>query len=313
MEYVLGIDSGGTNYRVEAQDAQGNRLGYYVGLPVNHYNFSKDVWQARINTSIDACLAQFGGSRSEAKALVCGTTGIDCDADEVMLNDYYRSLPGFSCHVKVVNDAELAHYTVTGGSGILVIAGTGSIAFGRSRDGRTCRTGGWMFTIEGDEGSGTWVSRMALRQAGRWLEGAVPESALTRSVCQTLQIHTREDLNAIALHGGHSPWEMPPLGKIVNEAAAAGDPAAVEILQQAAHLIARLVEDNAAALHLAETEPDFIIGLWGSSLLCSPITRDTCCKRLQQKFPKAMIRLPERTAAEGACAWAWELKRNGLC
>lgn len=307
MDYVLGIDSGGTNYRVEAQDADGHQLGYYVGQPANHYNFAKEEWQGRINKSIDACLAQFGGQRSEVKALVCGTTGVDSDADEVMLNAFYRSLPGFVCPMRVVNDAELAHYTVTGGTGVLVISGTGSIAYGRSRDGRTCRTGGWMFTIEGDEGSGTWVSRMALRQVGRCLEGSTPESPLTRVVCGELSIHTREDLNAVAVAGGQAPWEMPPLGKLVNEAAEAGDPAAVEILQQAAGLIARLVEDNAAALHLAETEPDFIIGLWGSNLLCSRIMLDACRTRLQQKFPQASIRLPDRTATEGAAAWAWEL------
>ena len=42
MDYVLGIDSGGTNYRVEAQDTDGHQLGYYVGQPVNHYNFAKE-------------------------------------------------------------------------------------------------------------------------------------------------------------------------------------------------------------------------------------------------------------------------------
>ncbi len=68
MDYVLGIDSGGTNYRVEAQDTDGHQLGYYVGQPVNHYNFAKEEWQNRINENIDACLAQFGGQRSKVKS-----------------------------------------------------------------------------------------------------------------------------------------------------------------------------------------------------------------------------------------------------
>ena len=312
MKYVIGIDSGGTNYRVEAQDEEGHQLGYYVGQPANHYNFAKEEWQRRIQASIDACLAQFGGQRSEAQALVCGTTGIDSDADEEMLNAFYSSLPGFTCPMRVVNDAELAHYTVTGGTGVLVISGTGSIAYGRSRDGRTCRTGGWMFTIEGDEGSGTWVSRMALRQVGRWLEGAVPESLLTRLVSTELSIRTRDDLNSVALSGGQAPWEMPHLSRLVNQAAEAGDAAAVKILQQAAVLIAALVEDNAAALRLGETESDFVIGLWGSNLVCSRVMLDACCARLRQKYPQAEIRLPTRTATEGAAAWAWELAKNNL-
>lgn len=70
------------------------------------------------------------------------------------------------------------------------------------------------------------------------------------------------------------------MGKLVNESAEEGDIAAVKILQQAAGLIALLVEDNVAALNLTETEPDFIIGLWGSSLLYSRIMLDACRTRL---------------------------------
>ena len=96
-----------------------------------------------------------------------------------------------------------------------------------------------------------------------------------------MSIHTRDDLNSVALAGGQAPWGMPHLGKLVNESAEEGDVAAVKILQQAAGLIALLGEDNVAALNLTETEPDFIIGLWGSSLLYSRIMLDACRTRLQ--------------------------------
>ena len=125
-----------------------------------------------------------------------------------------------------------------------------------------------------------------------------------------LSIHTRDDLNSVALAGGQAPWGMPHLGKLVNESAEEGDVAAVKILQQAAGLIALLVEDNVAALNLTETEPDFIIGLWGSSLLYSRIMLDACRTRLQQKFPRAIIRMPNRTATEGAADWAWKLTKT---
>lgn len=307
MKYVIGIDSGGTNFRVEACDLTGNQLAFYIGVPANHYYVDEEELSRRVNANIDACLAMFGGKREDAACLVCGTTGLDSPEDEALLNRFYGSLPGFHCPVKVINDAELAHYTVTGGFGVLVISGTGSIAFGRNKAGQTRRTGGWLFTIQGDEGSGTWISRMALRYVGRWLDGAVPESPLVTMVCEHLHIKDRNDLNTIAARSGTPPWYTPPLAEIVNKAADAGDAAAADILQQAADLVAQLVEDTAAALDMPRTEPNFIIGVWGSAILKSPRMLKTFRARLARTCPQAEIRLPQRSATEGAVAMALDL------
>ena len=287
MKYVIGIDSGGTNFRVEACDLTGKQLAFYIGVPANHYYVDEEELSRRVNANIDACLALFGGKREDAAYLICGTTGLDSPEDEALLNRFYGSLPGFHCPVKVINDAELAHYTVTGGFGVLVISGTGSIAFGRNKAGQTCRSGGWLFTIQGDEGSGTWISRMALRYVGRWLDGAVPESPLVTMVCEHLHIKDRNDLNTIAARSGTPPWYTPPLAEIVNKAADAGDAAAADILQQAADLVAQLVEDTAAALDMPRTEPNFIIGVWGSAILKSPRMLKTFRARLARTCPQA--------------------------
>lgn len=310
MKYVIGIDSGGTNFRVEACDMTGKQLAFYIGVPANHYYVDEEELSRRVNANIDACLALFGGKREDAAYLICGTTGLDSPEDEALLNRFYGSLPGFHCPVKVINDAELAHYTVTGGFGVLVISGTGSIAFGRNKAGQTRRTGGWLFTIQGDEGSGTWISRMALRYVGRWLDGAVPESPLVTMVCEHLHIKDRNDLNTIAARSGTPPWYTPPLAEIVNKAADAGDAAAADILQQAADLVAQLVEDTAAALDMPRTEPNFIIGVWGSAILKSPRMLKAFRARLTRTCPQSEIRLPQRSATEGAVAMALDLLQS---
>lgn len=310
MKYVIGIDSGGTNFRVEACDLTGKQLGFYIGIPANHYYVKEDEMLRRVNASIDACLAQFGGKREDAVYLLCGTTGLDSDEDSELLNRFYGSLPGFSCPVKVINDAELAHYTVTGGTGVLVLSGTGSIAFGRNKAGQTARAGGWMFTIHGDEGSGTWISRQALRYIGRWLDGAVPESVMVRMICEELNIHTRSDLNAIALRSGTPPWYTPPLAELVNKAAEAGDEAAADILRQAADHIALLVQDTATALNMFATEPDFTVGLWGSTIVKSPRMQAALRCQLAKTCPQATICLPQRTATAGAVAMALDLLKD---
>ena len=310
MDYVIGIDSGGTNYRVMACDTRGRRLGYYTGQPASHYYYSREEMSARVNHSLDQCLSQFGGIRQEAKYIVCGTTGLDSQEDGAFLTEFYGSLPGFRCPVKVINDAELAHYTVTGGRGILLISGTGSIGFGRNRAGKTARAGGWLFTICGDEGSGTWVSRQALRHVGRWLDGGEKAGPMVEAICQALKIGSRNDLNRLAAGMGAPPWTVPQLGKLVNEAAGQGDPWARAVLLEAAGHTFALAEDLAYSLELERTEPDFTIGLWGSNILCSPLMLDSFRGLAEKRFPKARIRLPERTAAEGGIDMALELLRG---
>ncbi len=219
MEFIIGIDSGGTNYRVKACNLQGRELGYAVGKPANHHYLNSEELLRQIEENIDNCLAQLGGSRKDLRCIVCGTTGIDSDEDAQRLQICYNRLRDIHCPVRLLNDAELAHYTVTGGQGVLVISGTGSIAFGVNKEGKRARAGGWPLAILGDEGSGTWVSKMALRHMGRWLDGAVEESPLVRLIRENFHINTRDDLIQIALKSGINPANLPQLGRLVNLAA----------------------------------------------------------------------------------------------
>ena len=156
MKYVIGIDSGGTNYRIKASALDGTVLGYFVGNEANHYHNTKEEMMKRINSHFSSLLQSFDGKKEDCEYIVCGTTGLDSPQDGEFLEACYRSLEGFHCPVRVINDAELAHYTVTGGEGVLIISGTGSIAFASDKQGNHARSGGYLFTILGDEGSGSW-------------------------------------------------------------------------------------------------------------------------------------------------------------
>lgn len=232
--------------------------------------------------------------------LVCGTTGIDSKEDYRRLMELYTGIGGSSCPVILMNDAELAHYTVTGGEGVLLISGTGSIVTGTNKNGKTARAGGWPLAILGDEGSGTWVTKMALRHVGRWLDEAVEKTVMTERICDLLGIREREDLIAMALESGINPANLPQLGKLVNEAAEEGDFYALEILTEAAHHLAALIRDIGYALDLKETEPDFKLGLWGSCILKSPQIFEELKNEISRDFPDARICLPEKEAIDGA-------------
>ncbi len=304
MEFIIGIDSGGTNYRVKACNLQGRELGYAVGKPANHHYLNSEELLRQIEENIDNCLAQFGGSRKDLRCIVCGTTGIDSDEDAQRLQICYNRLRDIHCPVRLLNDAELAHYTVTGGQGVLVISGTGSIAFGVNKEGKRARAGGWPLAILGDEGSGTWVSKMALRHMGRWLDGAVEESPLVRLIRENFHINTRDDLIQIALKSGINPANLPQLGRLVNQAAQEGDSHAHSILKGAGEETYHLIEDIVQALGLEENEPDFCIGLWGSNILKSEIVQEQFRKLVYRSYPQARICLPEKEAVDGAVEMA---------
>lgn len=235
MKFVIGVDSGGTHYRIKACDLSGKCLGYTEGAPANHHYLNPEEMKLRIEGSLADCLGQFGGRIENLCMLVCGTTGIDSKEDYRRLMELYTGIGGSSCPVILMNDAELAHYTVTGGEGVLLISGTGSIVTGKNKNGKTARAGGWPLAILGDEGSGTWVTKMALRHVGRWLDEAVEKTVMTERICDLLGIREREDLIAMALESGINPANLPQLGKLVNEAAEEGDFYALEILTEAAH------------------------------------------------------------------------------
>lgn len=300
MKFVIGVDSGGTHYRIKACDLSGKCLGYTEGAPANHHYLNPEEMKLRIESSLADCLGQFGGRIENLCMLVCGTTGIDSKEDYRRLMELYTGIGGSSCPVILMNDAELAHYTVTGGEGVLLISGTGSIVTGKNKNGKTARAGGWPLAILGDEGSGTWVTKMALRHVGRWLDEAVEKTVMTERICDLLGIREREDLIAMALESGINPANLPQLGKLVNEAAEEGDPYAKEILAEAAHHLAALIRDIGYALDLKETEPDFKLGLWGSCILKSPQIFEELKNEISRDFPDARICLPEKEAIDGA-------------
>lgn len=305
MEYVIGIDGGGTNYRVRACGLDGKVLSEYNGIPARHYLMERTEMIRRVNANIDACLAAFGGKREDCRYLLCGISGIDSEEDGVILTGIYEGLEGFDCPVECMNDAELAHYAVTGGEGLLVISGTGSIAFGTNKRGESARVGGWMLSIMGEEGSGSWVSRKALRHLGRWFDKAVPDSLLTRMLLTQLNISTAKQLMDLSAHITAAVKEQCHLAPIVDEAANKGDEWAIEILQGAAAETMGFVRELVPILGL-DKEPEFKVGIWGSNIVESNTHRETFRKLLYETYPSAVLYLPMRSAVEEAARLALE-------
>lgn len=303
MKYVIGIDGGGTKILVRAADENGNLLGEYEGPTARHHNVGEEEMARRIDASVAACLAQFGGKREDCLAIAAGMSGIDSDEDQEAVDKAFAAMPGFTCPIRVMNDAELTHYNATGGVGVLVIAGTGSIAFAKNCEGKSCRVGGWGYSILGDEGSGSYITRKALFHFSRWLDGCRPTTPLVTLIQERMKFKTRGDLVSYSTEINNPPWELVPLSIEVDKAAAEGDIYAIEILQDTAKCTSTLADEAIRKLNLG-VEEDLKIGIWGSAIVKSKLHRQFFEEAIKAKYPNAVIIVPTKTAAESACELA---------
>lgn len=309
VEYVIGIDSGGTHYRVQAENLDGNVLGLYIGNYAAHYTLPEEEVRRRINHHIDACLARFNGRREDCRYLACGTTGLDSEEDGVFLQEIYQGLKGFRCPMTIKNDAELAHYTVTGGTGILVISGTGSIAYGVNRQGQARRVGGWSFSIMGEEGSGTWVTRKSIRYLADCFDGVRTETLMADLIKNRLCIHTIKEMTDYSASLTMDTHGQISLGELVDRAAEQGDENAISILKAAAKETFGLVDSLIRVLKM-ENDPEIAVGIWGSNIVQSHTHTQEFERLLLEKYPQAYVKKPSVSAVEGAARMAREMLRR---
>lgn len=238
MKLFLGVDGGQSGTTALIGDETGRILGEGEAGPCNHAGAleGRGKLERAVAGSVSAACARAGldASTVEFAAACFGMSGGPDDKQEILAGILRTE------RLLVTTDAvtALAGATATG-QGIIVIAGTGSIAFGRSAEGRTARAGGWGY-IFGDEGGAFDIARQALRAALRMEEGWGPPTSLRETLLASTE---SRDANH-ALHRFYTDeWprsRVATLAASVDEAAMNGDGVALEILNGAAMQLAML-------------------------------------------------------------------------
>lgn len=303
MKYVLGIDSGGTKYLVKAAALNGTVLAAYTGQPAAHYRIGTERAFVRIQDSINQCLNIFQADSRDCAAITVGTTGMDTPDDLAVLENIYRRLPGFDCPLQIVNDAVVAHHAATGGVGVVVIVGTGSIAYGRNIHGQTWRVGGWPPCIGGDEGSGTWLLCRALKHMSHVLDGRSEPTALSLRLQEALNLHTQKQLIEICQQIENATFSNPGVGLWINQLAEGGDSLCRDLLTAAGREAAGLAKAVISRLSFPDS---MVVGVWGSAIVKSPIQFEAFRQEVQVAYPHAHIVIAHQDAADGAIAMALE-------
>jgi len=292
--HVIGIDAGGTKTVCLLADDRGMIVSEGRGPGANlHVAGESGVEKVLHGVMEDAI-----GDRGVTPAAIClGIAGVDRDDEARTVRAIMRRIARQS-RVLVVNDALIA--LVAGAQdapGIVIIAGTGSIAYGRNQRGEVARAGGWGHMI-GDEGSGYWIGREALAAVMRAADGRGPATGLSGDVLAHFDIADVSRLPRIVYDREQPRTSVAALGPLVQRAAQAGDAVATRILERAADELVLAATSVAARL---EMRGDAFTGyLAGGVFRVVPWLAEELPRRLIEIAPRCQVQLLDEEPAVGA-------------
>jgi glucosamine kinase len=293
---VIGVDGGGTKTRLVVADAAG---GVLTSVSGGASSITRDDVESSADTI--AALAAEGmtaaGLADETASVLCaGVAGAGRETGRKALLRALRSRE-VADEVIVTTDAEVALADAFGdGPGVLLVAGTGSIAYGRGPTGAEERCGGWGERL-GDEGGAVWLARRALSAATASADGREPPTELLGAIMTAAQCDEPSDL--IDWAAGASPSDMGALAPVVIRAAENGDQrantlvaiAAEELVLHIRTLARGLFGDERAAVPTAFT---------GGLLVRGSLMRKLVEHRLRTAVPGTSVHADEIDAARGA-------------
>lgn len=295
-DFVAGIDGGGSKTRVILADMEGNHVADVVGggsaMAPGRGDHSAEV----IASLVRMAMNEAGINEGRPRILVAGVAGVGRIMENRALTAALEDLE-IADEVVVQGDGEIALTDAFGsGAGIILISGTGSIAYGRSPARVLARCGGWGPAF-GDEGSGAWIGRKALAIVASAADGREPETALSGAILTAAQVNEAQELIPWGIAA--TPRELAALAPVVFNAASAGDAranalvglAVEELVLHIRALALKLFGDDRAAIPVAFS---------GGLLHKGSFIRKKLEQRLKSAVPGAQVRAAEILAARGA-------------
>jgi len=292
--HVLGIDAGGTKTVCLLADGRGVILAEGRGAGANlHAAGAQAVEQV-----LRAVMSEAIGDRAIVPAAIClGIAGVDGEDEARVVRDMMRRIAPQS-RVLVVNDALIALAAgARDAPGIVIIAGTGSIAYGRNAAGDAARAGGRGHMI-GDEGSGYWIGREALAAVMRASDGRGPVTGLTREILTHFNVDDASRLPRIVYDREMPRMRVAALGPIVQRVAEQGDAVTTRILERAADELVLAARSVAAQLEMRGDE--FTIYLAGGVFRVVPWLAKELPRRLAEVAPRCQVQILDEEPAVGA-------------
>ena len=310
--YVIGLDGGGTKTAAALCALDGALLAEAQGGPSNMQVIGVEKAAETILDLVASCCHSIGCTPDQIGSVVAGLSGAGRTSDQGLMVEAIRQLAAGRemtlDRVAVESDARIAlEGALTGKPGIIVIAGTGSIVYGKDARGGIHRSGGWG-RIVGDEGSGYAIGSMAFHAVARMLDGRDKKTMLHRLFERTHALGTQEAIiNAVYRQG----FDIASVAPLVMAAAEKGDPHAKRILAKGRDDLVEVIETCLKMLTMNKRSPEriplaFIGGLLTNENIYSRKVRSTIRRRL----PRIHIQPAESSPVIGAALLAIKLARR---
>lgn len=281
VAYYLGIDGGGTKTTCVVGDAT-SILGRATSPASNITRVGEPTARESLHQAIRAACSNSSIDPAQVQRTVAGVAGASRPETRNFIEKALREV--VSGDVTVVTDADTAlRAAFASGPGVVVIAGTGSIALAQDGHGNSSRAGGWGWAIS-DEGGGLWIGRAAVAAVLR----ARDTQKITILEQNILRAWHLADCNQLVSAANTSP--QPDFGALLPEvvaAANAGDSLALEVFVQAGRELASLAKIAATRVFAAGSNVP--VAMSGGAFAHAPNLREAFYNSLQTQLPGATL------------------------
>ncbi len=301
MSHFLGVDGGASKTAAIVTDEHGTILGRGLAAGSNHLRVGIEEATRNVERAVNGALVEAGIAIREIEYAYCGIAGSDHPSHHERVVEALRV---FFPRGNFIVDTD-ARVALTGAigfdAGVVIISGTGSVAFGRNALGREARAGGWGPTL-GDEGSGYAIARDGLAAIVRSYDGRGTPTLMTQLLCHEYDMCDPNDLPKFVYAATTHADDIARYGKLVIEAAQSGDEVARGIVANAGRELAVCV--LAVADRLEMLSEAFPVAYVGGAFHAHALLLDPMREAINARAPHATIAPPKATPVEGAAMMA---------
>jgi N-acetylglucosamine kinase-like BadF-type ATPase len=304
--FFFGIDGGGTHSRLAVVDQDRKVLARAEAGSTNIYSVTKDEVRANLESLLDKGLKTAGLGKEDIAAGCLGSAGLGREKDRELFREFFRAILG-ETPVQLCTDGEIL---LCGGldslEGYCLIAGTGSVALGRTAGGELVRSGGFGYML-GDEGAAAWIGKTAIARSLRSAEGRDLPTTMMEEILRAAGLEQSADLIRFVHHDADKA-EVAALAPIVTGAARKGDALALDILDAGAAELTLLVK---SVLERSPQIKNKALVLAGGVIEHDKIVTGKLQESLAEKFPYLAVTKPSGSALDGACLLAMKSPGSG--
>ena len=303
-KYIIGIDGGGTKTHAIIAGENGEILKMHFAGPSNFQIIGVEKAAETIFSLIEMCCESVPCEIKNIASVVCGLTGAGRTGDQQRmaegLKQFALSKKTTLKKIIIESDARIAlEGAFKGEAGIILIAGTGSIAFGKDAKGNVHRVGGWGRML-GDEGSGYFLGRLGLTAVTRHIDGRGEKTKLTSLIAKEFGL---TDQTAIINAVYKNNFDIASVAPLVLKAAEKKDPICVTIIETAVIELAEHI--RVAGLKIVPHSVKKVKTKIHVSLIGGLIANDTLISRMLKQYlaynhPNIEIIPPMASPAYGA-------------